>query len=69
MNPVQSALISLQAYPYHARAAAIMDILVGQERLGKQTSAADARGGLQSDAPISRLWSAATQPMVAATPG
>ena len=69
LNTVQSALISLQAYPYHATVAAIMDVLVSQESRSRQTAAGDAAGELPSGAAGLRQLSAATQPIVEAMPG
>ena len=69
LNPVQNALISMQAHPHHAHAAVIMDIISGQRSRGEQMRVAeDAQNGLHSGAAVSQLLSAAT-PIVEAMPG
>ena len=68
LNPVQSALISLHTYPHHAHVASLMDVVVSQDSR-RERSCPAAPSGLQAGAAVSRLLSAATQPIMAAMPG
>ena len=69
LDPVQSARISLHTYPHHAHVTSIMDVVVCQDSRRERSAAVTAPRNSQAGAAVSRLLSAATQPIVEAMPG
>ncbi len=69
LDPVQSARISLHTYPHHAHVTSIMDVVISQDSRIELSSTASAPRDLQAGAAVSRLLSAAAQPIVEAMPG